>query len=49
MKKDHTTGAIQWLQKMAGPTNFSHSSFVAFVASGIRDPGSRMDKNKDMG
>jgi hypothetical protein len=36
-----------WLQQMAGgPKKFSHSCFGAVVGSGIRDPGSGMDKNQ---
>jgi hypothetical protein len=30
-------------------TNFSSSSFGGVVGSGIRDPGSGMDKNQDPG
>jgi hypothetical protein len=38
-----------WLQKMVGQKNFPPSSFGAVVGSGIRDPGSGMDKNQDPG
>jgi hypothetical protein len=32
---------------MVGQEKFSPSSFGTVVESGIRDPGSRMDKNQD--